>query len=219
VERWSVEHRAFTVQTHFKTTILSFWFSGYFVGTSIFFGTIVSLAAILYCCGWETSEKQRLPQKIKPPGREPSLRTPENIERVRQVFVRSPRRSASRNVIALRMSDRTVRRILREDLNFHPYKMVMAQAINDHDTVNRKTVRFCWTLWITTALTTFSWRMEQIFIFVAILILKTEATGQPRTLAIITRNLYNLIRLLFGVVKHLLGWSAPISLKTKQAGQ
>jgi hypothetical protein len=38
------------------------------------------------------------------------------------------------------MSDRTVRRILHEDLNFHPYKMVMVQAINDQNTANRKTV-------------------------------------------------------------------------------
>ena len=38
------------------------------------------------------------------------------------------------------MSDHTVRRILHEDLNFHRYKMVMVQAINDQDTVNRKTV-------------------------------------------------------------------------------
>jgi len=47
----------------FKTTILSLWLSWYFVGTSIFIGTTVSLVAILYCCGWETAEKQRLPQK------------------------------------------------------------------------------------------------------------------------------------------------------------
>jgi hypothetical protein len=40
----------------------------------------------------------------------------------------------------LRMSDRTVRRILHEDFNFHSYKMVMSQAINDQGTVNRKTV-------------------------------------------------------------------------------
>jgi hypothetical protein len=33
-----------------------------------------------------------------------------------------------------------VRGILHEDLNFHPYKMVMVQAINDQDTVNWKTV-------------------------------------------------------------------------------
>ena len=78
--------------------------------------------------------------KRKPPGTDPSLRTPENIEQVCQAFVRSPRRSASRNAIALRMSDRTVCRILHEDLNFQPYKMVMVQAINDQDTVNRKTV-------------------------------------------------------------------------------
>jgi hypothetical protein len=38
------------------------------------------------------------------------------------------------------MSGRTVRRMLNEDLNFHPYKMVMVQAINDQDTVNRKTL-------------------------------------------------------------------------------
>jgi len=78
--------------------------------------------------------------KRKPPGREPSLRTRENIEQVCQAFVRSPWQSAVRNTIAFRMSDRTVRRILHEDLNFHPYKMVMFQAINDQDTVNRKTV-------------------------------------------------------------------------------
>jgi len=72
-----------------KTTILSLWLSWYFVGTSIFIGTTVSLVAILYCCGWETAEKQRLPRKERP-GREPSLRTPENIQRLRQVFVRSP---------------------------------------------------------------------------------------------------------------------------------
>jgi hypothetical protein len=78
--------------------------------------------------------------KRKPPGRQPSLRTPDNIKRVHQAFVRSPRRSASRNAIALRMSDCTVRQILHEDLNFHPYKMVMVQAINDQGNVNQKTV-------------------------------------------------------------------------------
>jgi len=36
--------------------------------------------------------------------------------------------------------------------------------------------------------------MKQIFIFVAMSILKTVATGQPTTLAIFTRNLYILRR-------------------------
>ena len=78
--------------------------------------------------------------KRKPPGREPSLTTPENIKGLHQAFVISRPQSARWNAIALRMSDHTVRRILHEDLNFHPYKMVMVQARNDQDTVNRKTL-------------------------------------------------------------------------------
>jgi hypothetical protein len=74
--------------------------------------------------------------KRKPPGRESSLRTPENTELLRQAFVRSLWRSASRNAIALRMSNHTVCQILQKDLNFHPYKMVMVHAINDQDNVN-----------------------------------------------------------------------------------
>ena len=59
MECWSVE----LWRRIYKTTILSLWLSGYFVGTSIFIRTPVSLVAILYCCGWETAERQRLPQK------------------------------------------------------------------------------------------------------------------------------------------------------------
>jgi hypothetical protein len=76
--------------------------------------------------------------KRKPPKRMISLKTPEDIERVRQAYVTSPQRSASRNTIAVRMSDSTVRQILHEELNFLPHKMVMCEAINDQDTVYRK---------------------------------------------------------------------------------
>jgi len=62
------------------------------------------------------------------------------MKQVCQAFVGNPRRSASRNAIPLTMPDCTVCRILHEDLNFHPYKMVMVQTINDQDTVKRKTV-------------------------------------------------------------------------------
>jgi hypothetical protein len=37
-------------------------------------------------------------------------------------------------------SQRTVRRILPKDLKFHPLKMVMGQALNYQDAVNRKTL-------------------------------------------------------------------------------
>ena len=65
-------------------------------------------------------------------GHQPA-RTPDNVERVREAFIRSPRRSARKHAAALGMSDRTVRRILRQNLNFHPYKMVVTQELSERD--------------------------------------------------------------------------------------
>jgi hypothetical protein len=76
--------------------------------------------------------------KRNPPKRVPSLITPEDIEQVRQAFVTNPRRSASRNIVALKTCNRAVCRILHEDLTFHPHNMVMGHAINDQGTVYRK---------------------------------------------------------------------------------
>ena len=92
-----------------------------------------------------------------------------------------------------------VHQVLHKDLNFHPYKMVMFQAISDQDTVNRKTLcEVMLNALDNNSLNHIPWRMKEIFIFLAVL--KTVTTGQPVTLAIFTRNLYVLRRLLFGVV-------------------
>jgi hypothetical protein len=72
--------------------------------------SVPSRIAVLLCV--RNFREAASAEKRKPPGRQPSLRIPENIERLRQAFVRSPPRSASRNATALRKSDRTVRRIL-----------------------------------------------------------------------------------------------------------
>ena len=138
MERWSVEHQAFAVETYFKNNdsvvMTQRIFHRHF---NIHWNdSVPSHNTVLL---WVRNFRETaFAAKRKPPGRKPSLKTPENIERVHQAFVRSPRRSASRNAIALRMCDRTVHRILHEDLNFHPYKMVIVQAINDQDTVNRE---------------------------------------------------------------------------------
>jgi hypothetical protein len=134
----SVQHQAFAVEAYFKNN------DSVVVTQQIFHrhfniqqnDSVPSHNTVLL---WVRNLGETAPAtKRKPPGRQPSLRT-ENIEQVCHAFVRSPRRSASRNANALRMSDHTVRRILHEDLHFHPYKMVMVQAINDQDNVNRKT--------------------------------------------------------------------------------
>jgi hypothetical protein len=140
MKRWSVEHRAFSMETYFKNNDSVFMAQRFFRRHFNIHrnNSVPSCNTTLL---WVRNLRETASAtKRNPPGREPSLRTPENIKRVRQAFVRIPRQSASRNAIALRMSDHTVRRILHEDLNFHPYKMVMVQAINDQDTVNQKTV-------------------------------------------------------------------------------
>lgn len=71
--------------------------------------------------------------KRKPRGLPASVRTPENVERVRLAVLRSPRRSAQRQALALRMSDRSVRRILHKHLKFHPYKIMIMQELLQGD--------------------------------------------------------------------------------------
>lgn len=52
--------------------------------------------------------------------------------------MKSPRRSAHKHSAALGISSRTVRRILHEELNFHPYKLAVVQQLNPRDYVARK---------------------------------------------------------------------------------
>ena len=71
-------------------------------------------------------------------GRRISIRTPENAERVRTAVQQSPLRSARRHAVALGISDRSLRRILKFDLKFHPFKMMLAQELRLADYANRK---------------------------------------------------------------------------------
>jgi hypothetical protein len=102
MERWSLEHRAFTVETYFKnndSVVTQRIFRRHF---NIHRNDSVPSRNIILLwvrnCRETTSAVKR-----KPPGREPSLRTPENIEKVCQAFVKSPRQSAVSNVFALRI--------------------------------------------------------------------------------------------------------------------
>jgi hypothetical protein len=91
MERWSVEHRVFTVETILKNNdsviLTQQIFSQHFTihrNDSVTSGNTVLL--------WVRNCRETVSAaKRKPPGREPSLRTPENMEQVRQAFVRSPR--------------------------------------------------------------------------------------------------------------------------------
>jgi len=79
--------------------------------------------------------------KKKKSGSLKTVPTPENIERVREAFERSPRRSAVRHATTLGITPRSVRRILHNDLHYHPYKIQIVQALNTRDYGAR--VLFC----------------------------------------------------------------------------
>lgn len=76
----------------------------------------------------------------KRPGKKKTVRTPETIERVRSALHTSPARSARRHAASLNLSRESVRRILVEDLGFHPYKLLITQElkITDHALRNNR---------------------------------------------------------------------------------
>jgi len=69
----------------------------------------------------------------KRPGKKRSIHTPENIEKVRNAIQVSPRRSARRHAASLQLKRESVRKILVEDLNFHPYKLIITQELKETD--------------------------------------------------------------------------------------
>jgi hypothetical protein len=74
-------------------------------------------------------------------GSQKSVRTPENIERVRQAIDQSPQRSTRRHSQSLNLSTRTVRRILHNDLQLFPYKVQIVQQLLPNDFGTR--IKFC----------------------------------------------------------------------------
>jgi hypothetical protein len=52
--------------------------------------------------------------KKKPPGRPHSVRSPQNVQAVRQAIMQSPRRSAQKHAAAVGMSEQSVGRILEQ---------------------------------------------------------------------------------------------------------
>ena len=56
-------------------------------------------------------------------GTRKTVQTPDNIERVREAFERNPRRSTVQHATTLRITPRSVRRILHDDLHYHPHEM------------------------------------------------------------------------------------------------
>jgi len=140
VERWLAQHLAFAVERYLKNND-SVIFTQRIFHCHFSIHRNDSVASRNTLLLWVRNVRETSSAaKRKPTERKPAVRTPENIKRFRQIFVGSPRRSESRNALALRMSGRTVRWILHRDLNSHPYKMIIVQAFNYQDIENWRTL-------------------------------------------------------------------------------
>jgi hypothetical protein len=81
-------------------------------------------------------------KRKKPPGRQSSVRTPDNTTRVLASISRSLRRSARKHTQVLHMSDSSIQRILRADLSRHPYKLQVVHALINRDRGRLDSLRF-----------------------------------------------------------------------------
>jgi transposase len=123
---WNGEHRTFVTKIYFKNgdSVIATQrlFRRHFeVGRH---GRVPDKKTIFSWVGNFRKTGSALKQKSS--GRRRSVRTPENIAAVRLAVTTSPRRSAVKHALALGTSDRSVRRILQTDLEFQPYKMMVA---------------------------------------------------------------------------------------------
>jgi len=66
-------------------------------------------------------------------GRPRTARTAENIDAVRQSFLKSPKPSPRKHTATLQFSDRFIKRILHKDLFFHLYKIMVVQELSVSD--------------------------------------------------------------------------------------
>ena len=138
MEHWTAQHRAFVVEAYFKngdsTVKTQRLFRRHFNIPS--HGRVPCRNTIRE---WIQNFRENASAlKRKSRGRIPTVRTPENFDKVRMAIVESPRRSVRRHSAAIGLSDRSVRRILHKDLNFHPYKIAIVQELNDRDMANRR---------------------------------------------------------------------------------
>jgi transposase len=137
MERWWREHRAFVIETFLKNndsaTLTQRVFRRHFI-----IGRNRRVPTQQTILNW-VKEFRTTASAVdrKPQGRPRTIRTPENVERVRVALQRSLRRSARQHSVVLDMSDRSVRRMLHEDLHFHPFKIQMVQELIPRDLKQR----------------------------------------------------------------------------------
>jgi transposase-like protein len=177
MEQWSPQHRAFIVEMFFKN------------GKSVIVTQRKFCLHFNVSCHWRIQSWNTIllwvhdvhtmacATKKKHGGSERTVRSPENVEVVRNTVDQSPRRSAVRHAQGLRLSDTTVQRILHHDFRRDYVADVWGRSLN---------------LWF--------WQVvKRTFILTEMWINKTFVTGRRSTLDSCTNVRYIVIGLQFGL--------------------
>lgn len=130
--RWSKEQRAFAVEAYLSNgnsviTAQRQFRNRFNLATLAPVPNHKSIADWVKCFRETGSVVKKRPVGARP------IRSPENIEAVRQSIAQSPQRSARKHAAALGLSSRSLRRILHDDLHLHPYKLAIGQELSERD--------------------------------------------------------------------------------------
>ena len=136
--QWTAQHRAFVVEAYFKNddsavTAQRLFRRHFNIPRN---GHVPCRNTTKECV--KNFRENASALKRKPRCRIPTVLTPGNIGTLRMAIVKIPRLSVRRHSAAIRLSDRSLRRILHKDLNFHPYKIAIFQELTDRHMANRR---------------------------------------------------------------------------------
>jgi hypothetical protein len=117
---WNGAHQAFTVKAYYKNN------DSYLSVQHVFRNNFNipcndPLPSVQATKTWIKNFKETGSTLKKKIGSVKSVHTPQNVARVEGALQRNPTRSARQNTVLLGISDRSIRRILHKDLNYHPY--------------------------------------------------------------------------------------------------
>lgn len=144
MSQWSSEHRAFAVETFFKSNdsyvIARRQFCSKFGIRRISDGPSVNLIRSWVQRFRATASAMNVPR----PGPSRSSRTPENIELVESSLRENPRLSIRKRAASLGLPRAIIHEILKKDLKFHPFKIQIVQELKESDFDLRK--NFCETM-------------------------------------------------------------------------
>ena len=137
---WSGEHRAFVVEEFIAN-------GGSPIATAACLSYSFRAQSKRSCSGLKNNSQlgvklqtNKFCSKKNSPGTPRSATGSDNVAAVRAAIEPSPRRPARKHAIALKLSERSVRRMLHRDLKMYPYKMLIAQEVSDRDFETRVTL-------------------------------------------------------------------------------